>query len=146
DTRTEFLPNEDGTQSSVVLTFVVSEGSRWTFGGLSYTGNEIFSDEVLNRNLDLTEGEVLDLVTLRTNLQEIVDVYFQNGYFNNRIDFKEERDEQLLSIRYEIIIVEQPRSYIENIVVRGNDKTKDNVILRELPFETGEVFSAAKIR
>ena len=146
DTRTEFLPNEDGTQSSVVLTFVVSEGSRWTFGGLSYTGNEIFSDEVLNRNLDLTEGEVLDLVTLRTNLQEIVDVYFQNGYFNNQIDFKEERDEQLLSIRYEIIIVEQPRSYIENIVVRGNDKTKDNVILRELPFETGEVFSAAKIR
>lgn len=146
DVRTEAIPNTDGSQNSMLLTFVISEGERWTFGGLSYTGNEIFSDEVLNRNLDLDPGDNLDLVKLRTNLQEIVDVYFQSGYFNNLIDFRETRNSDELSISYEIIIVEQPRSYIENITIRGNEKTKDHVILRELPYETGEVFSAAKIR
>ena len=41
-------------------------------------------------------------------------------------------------------IVERPRAHIENITVKGNTKTKDKVILREIPLEPGDVFSKAK--
>jgi outer membrane protein insertion porin family len=41
--------------------------------------------------------------------------------------------------------VERGRAHIENIIVRGNEKTKTNVILREIPLEPGDVFSKTKV-
>jgi len=146
DVQTEFELSEDGLQSSVTLTFIIDEGQRWSFGGVEFIGNEIFSDETLGESILLQPGDILDLVKLRTSLQQVVDVYYQNGYFNNQIDFQETRNEEFLSLSYSIVIVEQARSYIENIIIRGNEKTEDRVIRRELPFETGDVFSASRIR
>ena len=42
--------------------------------------------------------------------------------------------------------MERDRAHIENIIIIGNVKTRDYVILRELPFEVGDIFSAEKIR
>ena len=42
-------------------------------------------------------------------------------------------------------IVEQDRAHIESIAFKGNKKTKDFVLYRELPLEVGDIFSKAKI-
>ena len=55
------------------------------------------------------------------------------------------RDNERRQIGYEIIIVERGRSHIENIFIRGNEKTKDHVILREFDIETGDIFSNSKV-
>jgi outer membrane protein insertion porin family len=146
DVQTIFELSGDGNQSSVTLTFVIQEGQRWTFGGIEFEGNQIFSDERLARNVTIRPGDVLNAVRLRTNIQQVLDVYLQNGYFNNEFDFQEERDPNLLSVNYRILITERPRSYIENVIIRGNEKTLDQVIRRELPFGPGDVFSASRIR
>ncbi len=59
---------------------------------------------------------------------------------------QELKDTDNKTISYTIEIVEKPRSYIERIVIRGNDKTKEEVILREIPIETGDVYSQTKIQ
>jgi outer membrane protein insertion porin family len=41
--------------------------------------------------------------------------------------------------------VERGRAHIERIIVRGNEKTRDNVLLREIPLEAGDVFSRTKL-
>jgi outer membrane protein insertion porin family len=43
------------------------------------------------------------------------------------------------------MIYEFPKSHIENIIVKGNEKTKDYVITRELPIESGDIFSKTKL-
>jgi outer membrane protein insertion porin family len=41
--------------------------------------------------------------------------------------------------------VERNRAYIEKIIILGNEKTKTEVILREIPLEPGDVFSKTKV-
>jgi outer membrane protein insertion porin family len=48
-------------------------------------------------------------------------------------------------LSYTINIVERNRAYIESITIIGNEKTKTDVILREIPMEPGDVFSKTKI-
>ena len=76
----------------------------------------------------------------------ISDLYFQGGYIFNQIQLEEERDEAQQQINFTVQITESGRAHIENIIIRGNTKTRDDVILRELQFEEGDVFSAGRIR
>jgi len=78
-------------------------------------------------------------------LQRIADLYYENGYIFNTIGREERRDPVAGLISYHIPIVERGRAHIENIIIRGNEKTKTHVILREIPLEPGDVFSKTKV-
>ena len=55
------------------------------------------------------------------------------------------KDVERRTISVSLSIVERPRSHIENIIIKGNTKTKDYVIRREIPLESGDVFSRDKV-
>ena len=55
------------------------------------------------------------------------------------------KDTDRKEISYNIVIDERARSHVENVIVKGNNKTKDYVITREIPLEPGDVFSRDKI-
>ena len=56
-----------------------------------------------------------------------------------------DKDVERKEIAYTLNISENVRSHIENIVIKGNNKTKDYVIRREIPLESGDVFSRDKL-
>lgn len=137
---------EEGTQKTrLILTFVISEGEQYSFGGLEYSGNRIFSTEKLSALVRSKEGVILNYRILLADKQRIEDLYYENGYIFNRIEMKERRDQDRRVIAYTLEIVERDRAHIENVIVKGNKKTKDNVIYRELPFEVGDIFSKTKV-
>jgi outer membrane protein insertion porin family len=142
----DFERDEEEEQVFLTLTIFVDEGEQYTFGGVTFEGNTIFTDEELGERVTLDEGEVLDLNQFQSDFQAVADLYYQNGYIFNTINRSEVRDEDDNVISYEVEIVERGRAHIENIIIRGNEKTRDYVIERELPLEVGDVFSATRIR
>ncbi|HKK49080.1 MAG TPA: outer membrane protein assembly factor BamA [Alkalispirochaeta sp.] len=138
--------DEEDDRTFMTLTFLIEEGERYTFGGVDLTGNTIFTDEELLELVRLEEGEVLDLNRFDQDYQRIADRYYENGYIFNQITREQVRDEENNVVSFQIDIVERNRAHIENIVIRGNEKTRDYVIEREIPLEVGDVFSASKIR
>ena len=142
----EFERDEEEDQVFLDLTVFVEEGEQYTYGGVTFEGNSIFTDEELGERISLQEGDVLDLNQFESDFQQVADLYYQNGYIFNTINRNEVRDEENNVISYEVEIVERNRAHIENIIIRGNEKTKDYVIKRELPLEVGDVFSATRIR
>ncbi len=56
------------------------------------------------------------------------------------------RDTATKTITYTLTIVEADKAHIENIIFKGNTKTKEYVLRRGLPFEEGDVFDVAKIK
>jgi outer membrane protein insertion porin family len=129
----------------LTLTFRVYEGRPWTFGGVTFSGNVIFSSEELSKLITSKIGNIVNARRLEVDLQRVGDRYFENGYIFNTFGREEIRNEEEGVISYHIPIVEQGRGHIEHIIVRGNDVTKDHVILREIPLEPGEPFSKTKI-
>jgi outer membrane protein insertion porin family len=131
--------------NNLILTFRIFEGRIYTFGGISFEGNSIFSTEQLSDLVSSKTGETINARKLEADLQRVADLYFENGYIFNTIGKEENRDSVTGVVSYLIPIVERGRAHIENIIVRGNSKTKTEVILREIPLEPGDVFSKAKV-
>ena len=142
----EMERDESDNKNYLVLTITIDEGNQYTFGGISFEGNELYSDEQLSDLVRLSQGTVLNLTKLQADYNRIASAYYDDGYIFNMITMNEVRDEINRSISFVLYITEKGKAHIENIIITGNTKTEENVILRELPFTEGDVFSATKIR
>jgi len=135
----------DKKGNSIILTFMIEEGEEFRFGGVTFQGNVIFTTEQLDKLVRSKKGEIVNMTRLENDLQRVADLYYENGYIFNSIIRNPTRNYQTNTISYHVTIVERDRAYIENIVIIGNIKTKTNVILREIPMESGDIFSKVKI-
>jgi outer membrane protein insertion porin family len=129
----------------LTLTFHMYEGRQYTFSGITFSGNQIFPTEELNALIYSEQGQTVNAGRLEADLQRIIDRYLENGYLFNTIEREELHDQNAGTLGFIIHIVERGRAHIEHISVRGNEKTKDRVILLEIPLEPGDIFSKTKI-
>jgi outer membrane protein insertion porin family len=137
--------DEDSNQLFIIITIYVEEGSQYSYGGMTFEGNEVFEDAQVEELIRMKTGGVLNMQKVETSYQKIIGLYLDNGYLENEFTRKIIRDEENKIISFHIVIVEKSKSHIENIIIQGNEKTKDYVILRELPFEEGDIFSRGKL-
>jgi outer membrane protein insertion porin family len=135
----------DGKGTNLTLTFMIDEGSEFRFGGVTFSGNVIFTSEQLAKLITSKTGEIVNSTKLEMDLQRVSDLYYENGYIFNSIIRTPEKDYANNILTYTITIIERSRAYIENIIIIGNEKTKTDVILREIPLEPGDVFSRTKV-
>ncbi|MFP4179712.1 MAG: outer membrane protein assembly factor BamA, partial [Spirochaetaceae bacterium] len=142
---TQTVDETEGNKNFLVLTYYIEEGKQWTYGGIEFNGNELFDDQTLESKIELEEGDVLNQQLLSRDFERVTDLYYNDGYIFNEITRDTVRDEENRTISYEVNIVEKGRAHIENIVVKGNEKTKDKVLYREIPLETGDVFSKNRV-
>ena len=133
--------DEEG-KSNLVLTFFIVEGNQYTYGGMSFEGNELYSDARIEELVRQQPGKILSRSKLEADFQLINELYASDGYIFNIITLQENRDELNREISYTVQIIERGRAHIENIIINGNEKTENFVIFRELPFEEGDIFSA----
>ncbi|MBI9100788.1 MAG: outer membrane protein assembly factor BamA [Spirochaetales bacterium] len=143
DVIKEVVSAEDN-KNLISITFYIEEGPQYTFGGITFEGNTLFSDEELSEQVRLEAGKVLNKKKLESDMIRITDMYYNDGYIFNDITTEEIRGESY-ELSFIMHIKEAGRAHIENIIIEGNTKTKDYVILRELPLEVGDVFSKDKI-
>jgi outer membrane protein insertion porin family len=156
------------TPGTMVLKFFVFEGRQYKVGSVKFTGNKIFDDAAIRAGLQFVHDfqhskdklgpnrlamDVGDTFTpdgLTKDLQALEDFYGSKGY----IDVQ--RGATLRALRIpnvdtgkidlEFQIDEGQKSYVEQISIRGNIKTKDKVIRRELAIAPGEVFDMVRIK
>lgn len=128
----------------------LSEGPRYYFREIDFTGNTLYPDSVLHRILGIKRGEVYNQETLTSRLQidqngrDISSLYMDDGYLFfsiNPVEVKVEGD----SIDMEIRIFEGSQATINKVTVQGNDKTSDHVIIRELRTRPGQKFSRSDV-
>jgi outer membrane protein insertion porin family len=141
----ELRADDREDRRSMILTVYVNEGRQYLYGGMTFAGNELFTTEELLELVRHRPDTVVNRETVDADFLRIQDLYFENGYIFNLIELEERRDEVTATISFHVTIVEQDRAHIENIILSGNEKTRDSVLLRELPFEVGDVFNKAQI-
>lgn len=146
DITREVEQDSSDNKNYLIITIFIEEGNQYTFGGIDFVGNQLFTTEKLQSMVRLSPGSILNMTRLETDYARVADAYYNEGYIFNIINLFENRDEISRTIRYTINIVEKGRAHIENIIITGNTKTEDYVILRELPFQEGDIFSTQKIR
>lgn len=137
-------------EDRIVLELHIDEGNTYYFRDIDWVGNTVYPDEVLSEVLGLSKGDVYNQTLLEKNLfmnMEGIDVsslYLDDGYlfFNvSPIEVNVAND----SIDLELRIYEGQQAEISRVSVRGNTKTNDHVILREVRTRPGMLFSRSDI-
>lgn len=145
DVKIDSAENEAKQRQEYTITFVIQEGTQYKYSGIKVTGNEVFSESELVSKMKLREGSIFNEVKFQEGLANMTGLYYEFGYMAADFYPIPIKDIDRKEISYEIKVTENKRSHIENIIIKGNTKTKDYVIRREIPIESGDVFSRDKI-
>ncbi|MBX7044862.1 MAG: BamA/TamA family outer membrane protein [Ignavibacteria bacterium] len=123
--------NSDST--SVELNIDIKEGSRVVIGNIIIEGNEKISKEEILSFFETKTGEVLRDNTLNNDILELLNMYEKRGLPFAKVVIKNvslyDKEEKL---KIEIIVSENSKVQIDQIKIKGNDETKESVILREV--------------
>lgn len=145
DTKIETSTNEEKKLKELDITFYIQEGAQYTYQGLTIKGNEVFSTKELLSCEKLKIGSIYNDIKFQQGLMEIASLYMNNGYMSVSIVPIANKDTEHHTISYLLDITENTRAHVENIIIKGNNKTKEFVINREIPLVSGDVFSRDKI-
>jgi len=136
----------DGRTATVRIQVV--ERERYRVKDVRISGNVIFSSETLLEDLKLKPGMFDDEILLGADFRRLAEKYGENGYHlirGRHLKIKRLFSESDRSVSIHYIVQEQGKSYIGKIRFKGNTKTKDVVIQRELSFVPGEEFNLREI-
>jgi outer membrane protein insertion porin family len=132
--------------SNVGLVIKINEGNRYYFRNINWVGNTKYDDKMLSSVLGIQAGDVYNKELLETNLSynpngfDVSSIYMDDGY----LFFNAEPVEVLVendSIDLEIRIREGKQARVSRVGVKGNTKTNDHVVIRELRTRPGQMFS-----
>ncbi len=137
--------------NKVVIKIGVNEGRKYYFRNITFTGNNKYSSSDLGKVLGIKKGDIYDQTVLDERLYfspngtDISSLYMDDGYLFfgvTPVEVKVEND----SIDIEVRIIERSQAVYNKIIVKGNTKTSDHVVLRELRTRPGQKFSRSDIQ
>lgn len=135
---------------SIDLELEVFEGDQYYIRNIEFTGNYKYNHDSLASIIGIERGDVYNSELLDRKLhgdatgQDIGSLYLDDGYLFFRAEPIEARVDGD-SVDLEIRIFEGPQATIRKVIVEGNTKTSDYVILRELRTLPGQKFSRSDL-
>lgn len=137
--------NSDNT---VDVRIRIDEGAKYYFGDITWVGNSIYPGEYLNYVLRIKKGDVFNQTLLDKRLfmddDAVHNLYMNDGYLFSRItpvDARVAND----TVDLEMRVYEGEQATINNVIIRGNTKTHEHVIRRELRTKPGELFDKSAL-
>lgn len=132
--------------SKMYITVHIKEGERYFVETLHIDGATLFTEEELKERLRLKAGGPFFLDAVEKDTYQLRLTYGEQGYITTVVKEKHTFSSEGAKVNVFFTIDEKDRHYIEKIKITGNDKTRDNVIRRQLTFYPGEKLDTEKIR
>ncbi|WP_074572535.1 BamA/OMP85 family outer membrane protein [Selenomonas ruminantium] len=133
----DLFPTFQKVPEGVVLTYHVLENP--VLKSVNITGNTVIKTELLASCVTVKPGEILNSRNLQQNIQAIKEVYRKDGYILAKVTDMNIDKEGNLTLKIN-------EGKLEGFKVKGNKKTKDYVILREMRQKPGEPFNSKQAR
>jgi len=137
-------------KSSLDIVLHIKEGKRSFFGEVNIAGNSVLTTEELLRldkreNKELKTGDPYSPTLLSEERNRLRKKYGELGYLDARIVSIRKPNIRTGQIDLKFEITENNKFTVNTIKVRGNDKTRTTVIVRELALAPGETFDLLRM-
>ena len=141
---------EFNEKNNLVIKIDISEGEKYFFGDFEWIGNTKYRSSFLDSLLGIKKGDTYNKMLLDQRLngspdeRDIRSLYMNRGHlFFNLMAV--ETNVKNNHINHQVRILEGKEARIGDVVVRGNTKTNDKVILREIRTKPGDIFNKSDI-
>jgi len=138
------------SDKSLRIDINIQEGEKYLFGDIDWIGNSKYRSSFLDTVLGIKNGDVFNKDLLDQRLKgsgdgrDISSLYMDKGYLFFQV-IPVETSVVDNKISYQIRIIEGKEARIGEVTIRGNNKTNDYVILREIRTKPGDLFNKADI-
>lgn len=146
-------------QKEVQVEYVIDEGRRYVVDRVSFRGNhdQRVTDEMLRKDLKLVEGRFYDSDLAKRDIKQVIKVYSPYGYIY--VPPEPNPDPDYLQIRESHIFKKEPGKVelvyeihegkpfkLGRILVKGNTRTQDKVVEREIRATPGQLYNSDDIQ
>jgi len=138
--------NYTGGDKKLYIVIKINEGKKYLVGAIKIIGNNIFPEFKLRGNLTMLPESVFSQDGLKSDIVRLQEYYFHDGYISSVVKADTVLNAQTGKIDITYSITEGELAYVDMIDIRGNSKTKDVVIRRELRIYPGEKFDGEKLK
>lgn len=131
---------------SLGIDIYINEGKKYYIRNITWIGNSKYRSGQLDTVLSIKKGEVYNQSELESKLfmnpngSDVSSLYMDNGYLFFSVTPVEVRIVND-SIDFEMRISEGKQAYVRDIIIKGNTKTNDHIIRREIRTTPGSLFS-----
>jgi outer membrane protein insertion porin family len=128
------------------LIVAIDEGERLSVGNICVTGNTVYASERVLKCVALRPGDWFSPDKIFQAEEAIRNLYGRAGYMETYAVARRRPNLDGNTIDLEFVVHESEKTKVGFIRIRGNTKTKHQVILRELSLTPGETFNLVKLR
>lgn len=128
------------------IKFIIDEGPRFKVGTVEIGGDLIADKQIFLDMLSIRNEAFLSRQVLREDILKITDFYAEEGYAFADVRPNMDKSQSGSRVDIELSIDKGELVYINRIAIKGNSRTRDNVIRRELEISEGGVFDAKGLR
>jgi outer membrane protein insertion porin family len=132
----------DPANKGYVITISMSEGEQYRVGQVGFDSRAAGIDpEILRDQVQTTAGEVYNADLVEKTLTGVTTTAVRRGYPFVQVRPTGQRDPATHTVNIGYVVEEGPRVYVERINVRGNSRTRDYVVRRELDVAEGDPYN-----
>ena len=136
----------DPAKKGFVITFTIEEGPLYRFGAIDVQSNVRAVDPNSLRSILLThKGDTYNGEAVEKTVENLTVEMARRGYPFGTVRPRGDRNPETRTIGVVFVVDEGTRAYIERINIRGNTRTRDYVIRRELDINEGDPYNRALI-
>lgn len=130
-----------------VITITVEEGERYNFGDVSIESTiEGVDSQALNPLIETRAGDVYSAKKVEDTIIAITERVAGMGYAFAQVTPRGDRNFENRTISVVYTVDEGPRTYVQRIEIRGNNRTRDYVIRREFDISEGDAFNQVLVQ
>lgn len=128
------------------ISYAIVEGEPFIVQEVGFRGNTVFEDHELREGLNIKPGEIFQRAKIRGEITRITDLYGAKGYAFADVVPNVTPDNNARTATILLNVKEGEMMRIREIHVTGNDKTRDNVVRRELRLDEQDVIDTLALK
>jgi outer membrane protein insertion porin family len=133
-------------KDALVVTVPVTEGGRYRVGSLDVSGDPTVTGADLADEFKLSGEEWFNRSYLTRDVDMVTRRYTDRGYFYASVNPLTQVDENAKTVDVVFDVQKGPLYFVRQIDIKGNTRTLDRVVRREMQLVEGELYSARKLQ
>ncbi len=136
----------DPDREGVYVTLAISEGERFTVKDVKLGGNTLGRDDQFRKMFKLQPGDTFSGEKLTETTKAITDALGAIGYAFASASPVPQIDRQKREVSFSINVDPGRRAYVRRVIISGNQRTRDEVVRREIRQFEGAWFDSERIK
>lgn len=132
---------ETDTCNNINVTVRVDEGEKYNFGNICINGSNLISEEFLLRNMPAQKGDIYSRESIVESIKFLEFIFSDLGFLYTQVEPSIQPNDITKKVDIQFNIDTGMKVFLNKLTIRGNKKTRDKIIRRNIPIEEGGIIT-----